>query len=71
MREFLKLSRKNLGNFDGIANFLFGKINTENINFTYKKYFLLHKTSIELLFCKATNIIAEIQRVGNPKRPSK
>ena len=34
-------------------------------------YFLLHKTSIKLLFCKATNIIAEIQRVGNPKRPSK
>ena len=41
------------------------KINTEEINFTYKQYFLLHQTSIKLLFCKATNIIAEIQG-GNP-----
>ena len=31
----------------------------------------MHKTSIKQLFCKATNIIAEIQRVGNPERPSK
>ena len=38
------------------------------INFTYKQYFLLHKTSIKLLFCKATYIIAEIQRVGNPQK---
>ena len=28
-------------------------------------------TSIKLLFCKATYIIAGIQRVGNPEHPSK
>ena len=26
---------------------------------------------IKQLLCKATNIIAEIQKVGNPERPSK
>ena len=36
-----------------------------------QQYFLLHKTSIKLLFCKATYIIAEIQRVCNPEGPSK
>ena len=33
---------------------------------TNKKYFLLHNTSIKLLFCKATNIIAEIQKGRKP-----
>ena len=41
------------------------------INFTFKQYFLLHKTSIKLLFCKATYIIAELQRVSNPECSSK
>ena len=31
----------------------------------------MYKTSIKLLFCKDTYILAEIQRVGNPERPSK
>ena len=57
--------------FIWIAEIIKGKINTEKINSTYKQYFLLHTTSIELLFCKATYIIAEIQRVSNPERPSK
>ena len=39
--------------------------------FTNKQYFLLYKTSIKLLFCKDTYIKVEIQRVGNPERPSK
>ena len=43
----------------------------KKINFTYKQYFLLYKTSTKLLFCKDSYIIAEIQRVGNPERPSK
>jgi len=43
----------------------------EKINFTYKQYFLLYKTSIKLLFCKDTYIIAKIQRVGNPERRTK
>ena len=38
----------------------------ENINLTNRQCFLLHKSSIKLLFCKATNIIAEKQKVGNP-----
>ena len=31
----------------------------------------MYKTSTRLLFCKDTYIIAEIQRVGDPERPSK
>ena len=50
-----------------IVEIIQGKINTE------KQYFLMHNTSIyasiKLLFCKAANIIGEIQKVGNPERP--
>ena len=50
----------------GIVEIILGKINTEK----RKKYFLLHKTSIKQLFCKATNIIAEIQKatLNDPER---
>ena len=54
-----KLSRKNFIILMGLPTFyldswyyLRKKINTEKINFTDKQYFLLHKTSIKLLFWK-------------------
>ena len=71
MRNFcgrILLILKGLSTFVGIVEIIEGKIITEKIKFTNKKYFLLHKT-LKQLFCKATNIIAEIQKVGNPEQP--
>ena len=70
-RERISLISWDCQLFIWIVEIVKGKINTEKINFTYMQYFLLHNSLIKLLFCKANNIIAEIQRVGKPFHPSK